>query len=85
MGVMIRDIGMDNVVIQDVLKGSPAEAAGLQVGDIILSMDGQQIKETQDVIHHLRLKDMGAKCQIDISRQGKKMPVDVSFFEIKKR
>lgn len=85
LGVMIRDIGMDNVVIQDVLKGSPAEVADLQVGDIILSMDGQQIKEVQDVTHHLRLKEMGAKCRIDISRQGKNMLVDVSFFEIKKR
>lgn len=85
LGVMIRDIGSDQVVIQDVLKGSPAETAGLQVGDIILSMDGQQIKEVQDVIHHLRLKKIGAKCQIDISRQGKRMLVDVSFFEIKKK
>ncbi|MFQ5956264.1 MAG: ChaN family lipoprotein [Candidatus Brocadiales bacterium] len=82
LGVMIRDIGTDKVVIQDVLKGSPAETAGLQVGDIILSMDGQQMKEIHDLILHLRLKRLGDDCRIEISREGEKMRVNVSFFEI---
>lgn len=85
LGVMIRDIGWDKVVIQDVLKGSPAEAAGLQVGDIVLSMDGQQIREVQDIILHLRSKKLGGSCDIEISREGKRMPVHISFFEMKER
>ncbi len=84
MGVMIRDIGKDKVVIQDVLKGSPAEAAGLQVGDIVLSMDGQRVGEIQDMILLLRQKKLGETSRLEISREGKSMTVNVSFFEIKK-
>ncbi len=81
LGVMIRDIGPDKVVIQDVFKGSPADSAGLQVGDIILSMDGQKMREVQDVILHLRHKKLEDKCDIAISREGQRVPVNVSFFE----
>jgi len=38
---------MDVVEIQSVMRNSPAEAAGLQTGDLILSMDGEPIHSTQ--------------------------------------
>lgn len=81
LGVMIRDIGRDRVVIQDVLRNSPAEVAGLEVGDVILSMDEQQIREVHDVVHHLRLKRLGEECRIVVSRGGEEMRIKVSFFE----
>ncbi|MHC4276112.1 MAG: ChaN family lipoprotein [Planctomycetota bacterium] len=84
LGVMVRDIESDKVVIQDVLKGSPAELAGLQVGDIVLSMDGQRMKEVQDVILHLHGKKLEEKCNMEISREGRKQLVEVSFFEFER-
>ncbi|MEE9199964.1 MAG: ChaN family lipoprotein, partial [Candidatus Brocadiales bacterium] len=83
LGVTIRDIGRDKVVIQDVAKGSPAEAAGLQVGDIVVSMDGQHVAEVHDIILLIRRKRLGDRGKIEISREGKRVMVDVTFFEIK--
>lgn len=46
-------IGDDVVVPQvgRVLEKSPAEAAGLQVGDTIVSINGVEVNEFQDVVH----------------------------------
>ena len=62
---------------------SPAGKAGLQAGDIILSMDGETINRVFDVIYHVRQKKAGDTCQIEILRGKENMTVDVTFFESK--
>ena len=46
----------ENVIITGVRSGSPAEQAGLQVGDIIIRADGQYINEPDDLVAHTREK-----------------------------
>ena len=43
----------DTVTVAAFEENSPAEAAGLQVGDRILSIDGKAVTATQDVRNHL--------------------------------
>ncbi|MBI2845754.1 MAG: RIP metalloprotease RseP [Chloroflexi bacterium] len=38
------------VVITEVAPGSPAESAGLQPGDTILALNGQEIEDSQDLV-----------------------------------
>ena len=100
LGVMIRNLTEDKteeekedkykkdqkykVVMDSVRKDSPAGKAGLQAGDIILSMDSETINRVFDVIYHVRQKKSGDTCNIEILRGKEKMTVDVTFFESKK-
>jgi S1-C subfamily serine protease len=71
------------VAIESVREGSPAGKAGLKVGDIILSMDGESVDKVFDVIYHVRQKKAGDTCLIEILRGEEEMPVEVTFFETK--
>jgi hypothetical protein len=100
LGVMIRNLKEDEteeeekdkdkkeqkykVVMDSVREDSPAGKAGLQAGDIILSMDGETINRVFDVIYHVRQKKDGDTCNIEILRGNENMTVDVIFFESKK-
>ncbi len=89
LGVIIQDVQdekeeeKDKVVIESVLKDSPAGKAELQAGDIILSMDGESVSGVYDVIHHVSKKKAGDTCLIEISREGTKIFIEVTFFELK--
>lgn len=43
-----------NAVLQDVLAGSPAEAAGLRPGDIVVRVDDTPVLQTQDMIDYVQ-------------------------------
>ncbi len=71
------------VVIDSVREESPAGKAGLKAGDIILSMDDENVSKVFDVIYHVRQKKAGDTCLIEILRGEEEMPVEVTFFETK--
>ncbi len=71
------------VVIESVLEDSPAGKAGLKAGDIIISMDDESVSGVYDVIRHVRKKKSGDTCLIEISREGTKIFIEVTFFELK--
>ncbi len=50
-----RQIVQDpQVIIQQVEHGSPAERVGLQFGDVVLSLNGEAIKNSQNVIEYTK-------------------------------
>ena len=68
-----RDYG---VIVSDVWPGGPAEAAGLPVGDILVSVDDQPAENVPTVSYGFRLRDsaenvqlvvLGARCSISVS------------------
>jgi regulator of sigma E protease len=40
---------LDQIQVQDVSAGSPAEAAGLQVGDLIVKVEGEEVESVDDL------------------------------------
>lgn len=69
------------VLINEVSKGSPAEAAGLKAGDVIIGIDDDQVSDIEDVIEIIRDKDEGDKVSVSIIRDRKPMTVPVEVEE----
>lgn len=67
------------VVITDVEPGSPAEKAGLETPDVILSVNGKPIEGSKDLQEYFRNSDLrvGDKLKLQLFRNGK--PADVTM------
>ncbi|MDD2047876.1 DegQ family serine endoprotease [Pseudomonas alkylphenolica] len=89
LGVVIQEVNKDlaesfgldkpaGALVAQVLEDGPAAKGGLQVGDVILSMNGQPIVMSADLPHLVgSLKD-GATAKLDIIRNGKRQSLDVT-------
>ena len=58
------------VLVWEVEKGSVAEKAGLNAGDVITVIGKKKIKELRDVSRALGIYDEGEKAEIEIVRKG---------------
>ena len=66
-------------LIQQVSTGSPAEAAGLKVGDIIVRMGGTAIGSSEDVFTAVRAAAIGQKISVEVARGSRTMTMDVTL------
>ena len=60
------------VTISDVTPGSPAEQAGLKVGDTIVSVDGKTVKNGDELVADIAARKPGSKIAVGFIRNGKK-------------
>jgi membrane-associated protease RseP (regulator of RpoE activity) len=60
-----RDAG---VLVESVSDGSPAEKAGVHVGDIIVAIDGKDVKNTGDLRSAIREKKDGDTVRVEVLR-----------------
>jgi membrane-associated protease RseP (regulator of RpoE activity) len=68
-------------MVSRVEPGSPAEKAGIKVGDIITAIDGQDVKSTWDVMSKVRRLDEGEQVPIQVWRDGKAQTVTATIAE----
>lgn len=71
----------DGVLIQEVEEDSPAEKAGMKAGDVILSVDSEQIDGTDDIAEILSDMEAGDKVAFDLLRDKKPLKVTVEVDE----
>jgi len=62
---LARDYG---VIVSDVWPGGPAEAGGLKVGDILITVDGQPVENVPTVNYFFRLRDSPDPVQMAVLR-----------------
>ncbi len=72
-------------VVTQVILGSPAEKAGIQVGDIITHVNNTLIKNANDVVNAIGLIRVDSKTDITILRQGKSLALSVILTDPQKR
>lgn len=69
------------VMVARVEPGSPAEKAGIKVGDILTRIDGGPIKSSWDVTGKIRNLNDGQQVPIEVWRNGKAQNVTATLVE----
>jgi serine protease Do len=69
------------VIISDVKSNTPAIAAGLQIGDILLSVDGRAAENLPFVGLQFLSRETGDKVRLEILRGTQRLGFDVKVME----
>ncbi len=86
LGIEMEDVTTDNmaayklssergVIVRSVVKGSPAETAGLREKDVILEYAGMPVFSAEQIRRLVRETPIGRKVDLVVSRDGKKVPL----------
>jgi putative serine protease PepD len=66
-------------VVQTVQSGTPAASAGLQDGDAITAVNGDQVNSSESLVAQIREKSVGDKVELTVSRGGKEQKISVTL------
>ncbi len=69
-------------LVSQVLKGGPAEKAGIKQGDIILEFDGKEIKEFGDLSRIVASTPVGKTVTIKVFRNGEAISLKATVAEM---
>ena len=69
------------VIISDVLPDTPALAAGLRIGDVLLTVDGRMAESVPYVSFRFMSVAPGDKVHLEVLRGQEKLPFDVPMIE----
>ncbi len=69
--------------VVQVYGDTPAEVAGLQVDDVVMTFDGQKIEDQSHLIHLVSLTPVNKTVRMEVLRSGSRVTVDVRLTERK--
>jgi serine protease Do len=78
MGIQteVRD---GKIVVEVVVKDSPAEKAGVKKGDVLVKLGSTALSGGDDIPAQLKKKKVGDKVELEILRDGKTMKLEVTL------
>lgn len=71
--------GTAGVQITGVVSGSPADTAGIQVGDLITTVAGKRVESMVDLAGEVRAHQPGDQVDVEMLRAGNQMSVTVTL------
>ncbi len=88
LGILGRDVDAalvedENLPVQegayivDITAGTNAEKADLEIGDVIVQLDGDAIRSMDDLILQVRRREIGDTVTLTLYRAGERMEVDM--------
>lgn len=75
------DESVDGVLVSGVVEDSPAEEAGMEDGDVIISFDGKKVNSVKKLTALVRKTEPGNRVKIKIIRDGDKKRLTVTLGE----
>jgi len=69
------------ILVASLVPGGPAVKAGIQQGDIIVTIDDEQMREATDLMGAIRNKKPGEQVQVTVDRNGETLSIEVTLEE----
>jgi len=96
LGVSIQEVTSDlaeefgvkdlkGALVSGVMKGSPAEKAGIRQGDVILQYNGKVVEDTGHLRNMVSQTQLGTTVNVKLFRAKKEVAVDVVIAELPKK
>jgi serine protease Do len=96
LGVSIQEITGDlaksfglkettGALVAEVVKGGPAEKAGIEQGDVVVGFDGKEIREAKDLPRIVAATPVGKSVTVKVMRAGKAMTRDLKIGEMEEK
>ena len=90
LGVEYQMIGQETALLNEVpqgayvvrvVEGSPAEKAGIETGDIITKMDGENLREEEGLADIISKKATGQSVSLEVWRDGETLQLSATLSE----
>jgi 2-alkenal reductase len=83
-------LGLNGVIVADVVRGSPADRAGLSgidpstsaIGDVIVGADDKPVRRLSDLTERLESVGPGGSVELTVLRDGNRRTIDVPVIDI---
>jgi serine protease Do len=69
-------------LVADVVEGGPAEKAGIERGDVIITFDGKDINESDDLPYIVASTPVGKTVTVEVMRKGERKSIQVKIGEL---
>lgn len=90
LGVVIQNVDKDladsfglkkagGILVSEVQKDSPASAAGIKRGDVILELDGEVLEDVADLRNRVALISPNSKAMLLVFRDGREKKIQVTI------
>lgn len=79
----LRELGLESgVKVHSVVKGAPADIAGIQAGDIIVACDGIAFEDQNGLSDFIQAQEFGARVQMRVWRDGELLTIPVDLVDM---
>jgi S1-C subfamily serine protease len=81
LGVSVGNVesGQAGALIAEVTPGSAADTAGIEVDDLVISIDGVQVQRGSDLAAQVQTHRPGTSVEIVLIRDGEQLAFDVTL------
>jgi len=96
LGVSVQDLnyelsktmgieGTRGALVSEVIKGSPAEKAGMKQGDVVVAYNGKEIRDASQLRNEAASTAIGKAATVTVIREGKKreIPVRIESMQVR--
>ncbi|HHH29453.1 MAG TPA: PDZ domain-containing protein, partial [Polyangiaceae bacterium] len=84
-GTLAKALGLDRphgALVAEIEKGSPAEAAGLREGDVIVEVEGERVRRAEMLPRLVAHHGPGARIHVTVVRQGKRLTLTATLAKL---
>jgi uncharacterized iron-regulated protein len=67
------------LLVSKVVPGSNAERAGVEQGDLMLSLDGEPLADSFDLVYAVKQKQIGDRSTLQVERHGKQRKLEILY------
>jgi serine protease Do len=75
-------LGLDRpggILVNAVYPGGPADEAGLQIGDVIVAVDGKEVVDAQGLRFRVATRPVGETATLSVLREGENLDLDIAL------